>query len=229
MGKRGRKRYKKSKTYYTGIMVLLFVCAMYLVLYPQFQSLHQQEEDQQQETLVSEFSSSDAAAQAISLIEEKEEAAKEDAAAADQNVKEETSSEEGNISTENEASSGEDANASTDDDETTVTDTQDDATASASTDEQDTSNQVYYQFRSNQKYKDHFNKHGAEMGFSTPEEYLDAANALINNPDALHKLEKEDNDEIYYLESTNEIAFVSQDGYLRTYFICSGRNYYDRQ
>lgn len=215
MGKRGRKRYKKSKTYYTGIMVLLFVCAMYLVLYPQFQSLHQQEEDQQQETLVSEFSSSDAAAQAISLIEEKEEAAKEDAAAADQNVKEETSSEEGNDNSVQVMDSQE--NVTNEDQENT------------SDDEEDTSNKVYYQFRSNQKYKDHFNKHGAEMGFSTPEEYLDAANALINNPDALHKLEKEDNDEIYYLESTNEIAFVSQDGYLRTYFICSGRNYYDRQ
>jgi len=58
---------------------------------------------------------------------------------------------------------------------------------------------------------------------------LDGANALINNPAALHKLEAEDDDYIYYLQATNEIVFLSQDGYIRTYFICSGKDYFDRQ
>ncbi|SDB28696.1 hypothetical protein [Butyrivibrio sp. INlla16] len=86
-----------------------------------------------------------------------------------------------------------------------------------------------YNFRYPDRLSGHFEKHGAEMGFSSEEEYLEGANALINNPEALHKTEAEDGDDIYYLESTNEIAFVSTDGYIRTYFICSGKAYYDRQ
>ncbi len=214
MERRNRRR-KKSKSYYTGIMVLLFICAIYLIIYPQYQKLEQQKEDQQ-ETLVSNFSSfdndengddtsldeNDPTAQAIAAIEEKEKAAKSEVAS---NTEEAESIESEEVS-----------NAETVDSETEGN-------------LEESTSQVYYKFRNDQKYKDHFKKHGGEMGFSTPEEYLDAANALINNPDALHKLEKEDNDHIYYLESTNEIAFVSQDGYLRTYFICSGRAYYDRQ
>ncbi len=88
---------------------------------------------------------------------------------------------------------------------------------------------VFYNFRYPDRLTGHFEKHGAEMGFSTEEEYLEAANALINNPDCLRKTEAEDGDQIYFLESTNEIAFVSTDGYLRTYFICSGIDYYNRQ
>ena len=61
------------------------------------------------------------------------------------------------------------------------------------------------------------------------EEYLAGANAVINNEKALHKLEAEDNDHIYFIEATNEIVFLSQDGYIRTYFMCSGKDYYDRQ
>jgi len=192
------------------MMVLLFFAAMYIIIYPQIQSLQQGSQTQQEEqTIVSEFSSveddeqsedvttdadeNDAAAQAIAAIEEKE--------------KEAADSEE--VDEEAVDSSAEEV--------------------SESEVEETSTTQVYYKFRNNQKFQDHFKKHGGEMGFSTAEEYLDAANALINNPDALQKLEKEDNDKIYYLESTNEIAFVSQDGYLRTYFICSGRDYYDRQ
>ena len=67
------------------------------------------------------------------------------------------------------------------------------------------------------------------MGYATKEAYLAGANAVINNPNALHKLEAEDQDHIYFIEATNEIVFLSQDGYIRTYFICSGKNYYDRQ
>ena len=59
--------------------------------------------------------------------------------------------------------------------------------------------------------------------------YLEAANRVINNPDALHKLEAEDQDHVYYLEETDEIVFVSQDGYIRTYFQPGGRDYFERQ
>ena len=175
------------------MIVLLFICIMYMGFYPTLQ----EKVSEQEETVVDEYSDdldgeetesdssntdislsgdNEAVAQAIQAIEEKEKEAAEEVSA-DENATQE----------------------------------------------------VHYEFRTKSKFEDHFKKHGEEMGFSTPEEYLEAANALINNPDALQKLEAEDNDKIYYLESTNEIAFVSQDGYLRTYFICSGKAYYDRQ
>lgn len=92
-----------------------------------------------------------------------------------------------------------------------------------------TDNAKKYTFRTQSQFDGHFEKHGEEVGCKSKEEYLAAANAVINNPNALHKLEAEDDDHIYYLEDTNEIVFLSQDGYIRTYFICSGKAYYDRQ
>ena len=68
------------------------------------------------------------------------------------------------------------------------------------------------------------------MGFKNAEEYLAAANRVVSNPNALHKKEKEDNDDIYYVEETNEFVVVSGDGYIRTYFKPSaGIDYYNRQ
>ena len=87
----------------------------------------------------------------------------------------------------------------------------------------------FYSFRKPSYLTEHYEKHGIEMGYSDENAYLAGANAVINNPKALHKLEAEDNDHIYYLEDTNEIVFLSQDGYIRTYFICSGKDYYEKQ
>lgn len=87
-----------------------------------------------------------------------------------------------------------------------------------------------YTFRSEDQYISHYEKHGIEMGFASAEEYLAAANKVISSPDALHKLEAEDNDHIYYLEETNEFVVLSQDGYIRTYFLPSaGIDYFNRQ
>lgn len=85
-------------------------------------------------------------------------------------------------------------------------------------------------FRKKKDLDDHYQKHGIEMGFASPEEYLAAANAVVVNPKALHKKEKEDNDDVYYVEETNEFVVVSTDGYIRTYFNPSaGIDYYNRQ
>ncbi len=85
-------------------------------------------------------------------------------------------------------------------------------------------------FRTEGQLADHYEKHGMEMGFTSEEEYLEAANAVINHPDTLHKLEEEDGDDVYYLEATNELVIVSGDGYIRTYFYPEdGINYYNRQ
>ena len=67
-----------------------------------------------------------------------------------------------------------------------------------------------------------------EFPYDTEEAYLQGANNVINNPDALHKLEEEDGDDVYFVEDTNEFVVVSTDGYIRTYFIAD-IDYYNRQ
>ncbi len=85
-------------------------------------------------------------------------------------------------------------------------------------------------FRSEKYLNDHYQKHGIEMGFSSAEEYQEAAAAVVNNKNALHKTEAEDGDDVYYLEDTNEFVIVSTDGYIRTYFNPdAGIDYYNRQ
>ena len=87
-----------------------------------------------------------------------------------------------------------------------------------------------YTFRNDTYLQQHYEKHGIEMGFDSPESYEAAASAVINNPDALTKTEAEDGDYVYYLEDTNEFVILSTDGYIRTYFYPSaGKSYYDRQ
>lgn len=73
-------------------------------------------------------------------------------------------------------------------------------------------------FRNENLLSEHYEKHGASMGFTSAEDYEKAAAAVVVNPKALHKQEKEDGDDIYYVEATNEYVVVSQDGYLRTYY-----------
>lgn len=87
-----------------------------------------------------------------------------------------------------------------------------------------------YSFRKAEYLQEHFDKHGAEFGYATADEYLAGANRVVASPGALHKLEAEDGDDVYYLESTNEFVIVSTDGYLRTYFKPDdGKAYFDRQ
>lgn len=90
----------------------------------------------------------------------------------------------------------------------------------------------YYQlhFRNDKLLVQHFEKHGKDMGFSSKEEYELAASKVATNPESLHKIEKEDGDDVYYLEKTNEFVVVSKDGYIRTYFNPdNGIDYFDKQ
>ena len=94
----------------------------------------------------------------------------------------------------------------------------------------DYDDETAYVFRNSKLLNDHYKKHGEEMGFASAEEYEKAASAVVNSHDALHKKEKDDNDDVYYIEDTNEFVVVSSDGYLRTYFLPDkGKAYYDRQ
>lgn len=89
---------------------------------------------------------------------------------------------------------------------------------------------VEYTFRNEGLLNEHFEKHGIEMGFDSAEEYQRAASDAANDPNALHKLEKEDGDDVYYKEETNEFVVISADGFIRTYFCPdSGKKYFDKQ
>ena len=87
---------------------------------------------------------------------------------------------------------------------------------------------VAYHFRKPEYLTQHFQKHGAEFPYATEEEYLLGANNVIQNPNALHKLEAEDGDDVYYIEDTREFVIVSTDGYIRTYYTAS-LDYFNRQ
>lgn len=87
-----------------------------------------------------------------------------------------------------------------------------------------------YFFRNEKLLNQHYEKHGIDMGFDSPESYEKAASDVINNPKALNKEEAEDVDFVFYLEDTNEFVVLSTDGYIRTYFLPdAGKKYYDRQ
>lgn len=90
--------------------------------------------------------------------------------------------------------------------------------------------QTAYKFRNQKLLDQHYEKHGREMGFASAEDYEKAAAAVPNHPDVLHKTEKEDGDDVYYVEATNEFVIVSTDGYIRTYFNPNrGIDYYNDQ
>lgn len=85
-------------------------------------------------------------------------------------------------------------------------------------------------FRNDQLWEDHFEKHKDEFTYTTKEQYLQGANKIVAAKDSLHKKEEEDGDSIYYSQSKNEIVFVSEDGYIRTYFKPNdGIEYFNRQ
>lgn len=96
--------------------------------------------------------------------------------------------------------------------------------------ETEPSTYVEYKFKSEKLLNQHYEKHGKDMGFASADEYEKAASDVINNPDALNKLEKEDGDGVFYVVDTNEFVVLSTEGYIRTYFLPdAGRAYYDKQ
>lgn len=100
----------------------------------------------------------------------------------------------------------------------------------ASSDTQSIDKAVKFTFRNEQALNEHYQKHGIAMGFSSAQEYEEAAGNVVTSSDSLHKTEKEDGDDIYYNESTNEFVIISTDGYIRTYFYPDdGKEYFDRQ
>lgn len=91
-----------------------------------------------------------------------------------------------------------------------------------------TAKTTLYTFRTQEQYDQHYQKHGAEFGNISQEQYLAMANALINDPDALTK--SDDGDTLFYDKYENEFAVLSGDGYIRTFFKPDdGIDYWNRQ
>ena len=74
----------------------------------------------------------------------------------------------------------------------------------------------------------HYQKHGAEVGASSPDKYQRKAAAVVSSENVLHKTESEDGDYVYFNPSTGEFVIVSTDGYIRTYYIAD-MDYFERQ
>ena len=92
---------------------------------------------------------------------------------------------------------------------------------------------VEYKFRNKDRLDEHYVKHGEEMGFPNAAAYQKAASDIINaagQPGVLSKYKSDGSrDQCYYVEATKEFVVLSNDGYIRTYYICSGIKYYNRQ
>ena len=88
-----------------------------------------------------------------------------------------------------------------------------------------------YTFRNKQRYDEHYEKHGAEFGDITKEQYLDMANELINSTsDSVLTKTSKDGDYVYFDQNTGYFLVLSDDGYIRTFFIpTAGKKYYDKQ
>lgn len=87
-----------------------------------------------------------------------------------------------------------------------------------------------YKFKSASLLQEHFGKHGGEFGYTSTDQYVSGANAVIYSPDALHKTESKDGDDVYYLQKSNEFVVLSTEGFIRTYFKPDdGIAYYNKQ
>ena len=97
----------------------------------------------------------------------------------------------------------------------------------------ETKEEKEYYFRYKSYLDEHYEKHGIEMGFPNANAYRKAASDIINaagNEGVLSKYKSDGSgDMCFYVEATKEFVVLSNDGYIRTYFICSGLKYYEKQ
>lgn len=114
---------------------------------------------------------------------------------------------------------------------TTAAETDISEETTAEPDSADDEESVWYTFRNKARYDEHYEKHGAEFGNITKEEYLQKANDLINSRSdrVLHKY-SDDGDYMYFDQDTGYFLVLSADGYIRTFFIpTAGIKYWNRQ
>ncbi len=76
--------------------------------------------------------------------------------------------------------------------------------------------------------KQHYKKHGIEMGFASADEYVRRANEVIKGN--VLSTRQDDNDIAYFNEESEEFVVVSPQGFIRTYFIPdTGIEYFKKQ
>lgn len=76
----------------------------------------------------------------------------------------------------------------------------------------------------------HYNKHKAELGGITKEEYAQRAGALASAAASgdVKMLKRSDNSVSKFRVSTNEFVVVNEDGTIRTYFVpLYGKDYWN--
>ncbi|MEG0614540.1 MAG: hypothetical protein RR540_02195 [Oscillospiraceae bacterium] len=76
-----------------------------------------------------------------------------------------------------------------------------------------------FTFRSTELFQQHFNKHKAEFGKISQEDYLKKAQDLIeaSGENILTKFEK-DGDKLIFNTENDEFLVLSEDGFIRTFF-----------
>lgn len=85
-----------------------------------------------------------------------------------------------------------------------------------------------YTFYDTASMVSHYVKHGKEVGCDSMENYLYKANAVIENPKALKKIQQTDGDTAYFYPPTGDFAVVAKAGYIRTYFKADS-HYFNKQ
>jgi pyocin large subunit-like protein len=85
-------------------------------------------------------------------------------------------------------------------------------------------------FSGPEKLLEHFQKHGAEFGFQTADEYLQGARALTSGGKGIETITRANGDRLFYNAATNEFGVLSKAGVIRTYFKpVEGLDYWLRQ
>ena len=87
-------------------------------------------------------------------------------------------------------------------------------------------------FRSRAQFDEHFQKHGAEFGHITQQEYLRAAQALRDAPvgGSIEELRRDDGTSSRFDRSTGAFLAFNRDGTIRTFFKPNdGEAYFRRQ
>jgi len=67
---------------------------------------------------------------------------------------------------------------------------------------------------------EHYNRHGAELGARTPQEYEDLADKFLGGPGtaSTHQCVRRNGDVVRYNPITNELGILSGAGVIKTYF-----------
>ena len=80
------------------------------------------------------------------------------------------------------------------------------------------------------RWLEHFEKHGAELGYKTSVEYLRGAQRLTAGDEGVQTFVRANGDSLFYNVATNEFAALNREGLIRTYFKpAQGSEYWLRQ